>query len=137
MGLWDSWDDDAFVRDKASGVFFEPAKRHVLDHTGKYFSVRGPLNVPRSPQGYPLLVQAGSSDTGRAFAAEFGEAIFSAQLTLGESQEFYADIKQRAARAGRNPDHVKILPGLSFMVGRTEAEARRNSTSCNPWCIRR
>jgi FMN-dependent oxidoreductase (nitrilotriacetate monooxygenase family) len=123
-GLWDSWDDDAFLRDKASGLFFDREKRHVLNHTGKYYAVRGPLNVPRSPQGYPLLVQAGSSDTGRAFAAEFGEAIFTAHLTKGESQEFYSDMKARVANTGRNPAHVKILPGLSFIVGRTDAEAR-------------
>ena len=124
MGLWDSWDDDAFVRDKTSGIYFDPAKRHVLDHQGEYFRVRGPLNVPRSPQGHPVMVQAGSSDTGRGFAAEFGEAIFTAHLTLAESQEYYSDLKQRVAEAGREPDDVKILPGLSFLVGRTEAEAR-------------
>jgi FMN-dependent oxidoreductase (nitrilotriacetate monooxygenase family) len=124
LGLWDSWDDDAFIRDKASGLFFDPGKLHVLNHKGENFSVRGPLNVPRSPQGYPVLVQAGSSDTGRGLASEFGEAIFTAYLTLGESQEFYADLKGRASNLGRNPEHIKILPGLSFMVGRTAAEAQ-------------
>jgi FMN-dependent oxidoreductase (nitrilotriacetate monooxygenase family) len=124
LGLWDSWDDDAFIRNKASGLFFEPTARHVLNHKGKHFSVRGPLNVPRPPQGYPLLVQAGASDTGRGFAAQFAEAIFTAHLTLAESQEFYSDVKTRAKENQRNPDHVIILPGLSFMVGRTHAEAQ-------------
>lgn len=124
LGLWDSWEDDAFIRDKDSGLFFEPDKMHVLNHRGKHFAVRGPLNVPRSPQGYPVLIQAGSSDTGRGLASEFGEAIFTAYLTLAESQDFYADVKARAANLGRNPDQIKVLPGLSYMVGRTEAEAQ-------------
>jgi len=123
LGLWDSWDDDAFLRDKASGLFFDPEKLHVLDHKGPYFSVRGPLCVPRSPQGYPVLVQAGSSDTGRGFAAEFAEAIFTAHLTIENAREYYADLKARVANAGREPEHVKILPGISYMVGRTQAEA--------------
>ena len=124
LGLWDSWDDDAFVRDKDSGLFFEPAARHVLNHKGKHFAVRGPLNVPRPPQGYPVLVQAGASDTGRAFAARYAEAIFTAHLTLAESQEFYSDVKMRVKANGRNPNHVIVLPGLSFMVGRTHGEAQ-------------
>src|ERR1700731_95404 len=93
LGLWDSWDDDAFVRDQESGLFFHPDTLHVLDHKGKYFSVRGPLCVPRTPQGHPVLVQAGSSDTGRGFAAEYGEAIFTAHLTLRDAQAFYTDLK--------------------------------------------
>jgi alkanesulfonate monooxygenase len=124
LGLWDSWDDDAFPRDVATGRYFDPAKRHVLDHVGEYYSVRGPLNLPRPVQGYPVLMQAGSSDAGRAFAAEYGEAIFTAHLKLAEAQAFYADLKSRAVRAGRDPDHVVILPGFSPLVGRTEAEAR-------------
>lgn len=124
LGLWDSWEDDAFVRDKESGLFFEPDKVHALDHKGEFFAVRGPLNVPRTPQGHPVLVQAGSSETGRDFAAEFGEAIFTAHLTLSDAQAFYADLKSRVARRGRNPKSVKILPGLSFVVAPTEAEAR-------------
>lgn len=124
LGLWDSWDDDAFPRDIAVGRYFDPAKRHVLDHKGEYYSVRGPLNLPRPVQGYPVLMQAGSSDTGRAFAAEYGEAIFTAHIKLAEAQAFYADLKDRAVRAGRDPDHVVILPGFSPLVGRTEAEAQ-------------
>ena len=124
LGLWDSWDQDAFLRDKESGIFFDPEKLHTLNHRGKHFSVRGPLNVPRSEQGRPVLVQAGSSDTGRGFAAEFGEAIFTAHLTVADGRAFYADLKGRAARLGREPDHIKILPGVSYIVGKTEAEAQ-------------
>jgi N-acetyl-S-(2-succino)cysteine monooxygenase len=124
LGLWDSWDDDAFVRDKESGLFFDPAKRHALNHKGKYFSVRGPLNVPRTPQGHPVLVQAGASDTGRAFAAAYAEVIFTAHLTEGEARDFYSDIKERVVAAGRERNSVVVLPGLSYIVGRTESEAR-------------
>jgi len=124
LGLWDSWDDDAFLYDKQSGLYFDREKRHVLNHKGRFFQVKGPLNAPRTPQGHPVLVQAGSSETGRSFAAEYGEAIFTAHLTKGESQEFYSDIKQRAVKLGRNPDHLKVMPGLSFIVGKTQAEAQ-------------
>jgi FMN-dependent oxidoreductase (nitrilotriacetate monooxygenase family) len=124
LGLWDSWDDDAFLYDKESGLYFDREKRHVLNHKGRFFQVKGPLNAPRTPQGHPVLVQAGSSETGRSFAAEYGEAIFTAHLTKGESQEFYRDIKERAVKLGRNPDHLKVMPGLSFIVGKTEAEAK-------------
>jgi alkanesulfonate monooxygenase len=121
--LWDSWDDDAFVRNKESGLFFRPDGFHVLDHRGKHFSVRGPLNVPRSPQGHPIIVQAGTSEAGKQVSAEFGEVIFSAPLTLDAAKATYADLKSRMTRFGRHPDHMKILPGLSTVVGRTEAEA--------------
>jgi N-acetyl-S-(2-succino)cysteine monooxygenase len=124
LGLWESWDEDAFIRDKESGLFFDPQKVHVLEHKGPYFSVRGPLNVPRTPQGHPVLVQAGSSETGRDFAAEFGEVIFTAHLTMSDAQAFYADLKARLATRGRNPHDVKILPGLSFVVAPTKEEAQ-------------
>lgn len=124
LGLWDSWDDDAFVRDKESGLYFRPEGRHVLDHKGTYFQVRGPLNVPRPPQGWPVLVQAGSSEAGRAFAAEHAEAIFTAHIKLADAQAFYRDVKARAADVGRDPAHVVIMPGFSPLVGRTEAEAK-------------
>jgi FMN-dependent oxidoreductase (nitrilotriacetate monooxygenase family) len=123
VGLWDSWDDDAFVRDKDSGLFFHPDKMHVLDHKGVSYSVRGPLNVPRSPQGHPVIVQAGGSQDMIAVAAEFAEVIFCAPLTLEAAQTFYANLKGRVAGCGRVPDHVKIMPGLSAVVGRTGAEA--------------
>ena len=123
-GLWDSWDDDAFVRDKTSGVFSDMSKLHVLDHQGKYFSVRGPLNVPRCPQGYPVHVQAGASDAGRDFAARYAEMVFVTPQSLALAQDQYADIRGRAAGFGRDPDHVKIMPGLAPVVGRTEDDAR-------------
>jgi N-acetyl-S-(2-succino)cysteine monooxygenase len=121
--LWDSWDDDAFVRDKEVGLFFRPDGFHVLDHHGEHFSVRGPLNVPRSPQGHPIIVQAGTSEAGKQVSAEFAETIFSAPLTFEAAKATYADLKGRMAAFGRDPDHMKILPGLSTVVGRTEAEA--------------
>ncbi|GAA5235181.1 LLM class flavin-dependent oxidoreductase [Verticiella sediminum] len=124
QALWDSWEDDAFLRDKASGLFFDPAKLHVLDHRGKYFSARGPLNIPRSPQGQPVIVQAGSSEDGRGFAAERAEVVFTAQPSLAAARGFYADVKARAERAGRDPGHVKIMPGAMTFIGASEAEAR-------------
>jgi N-acetyl-S-(2-succino)cysteine monooxygenase len=123
-GLWDSWDDEAFVRDKESGLFFDPEKMHYLDHHGEFFSVRGPLNVPRSPQGHPVLVQAGSSDTGRSFAAEVAEAIFTTSLQLAEARDYYADVKHRVAAAGREPDQCVILPGVTYCVAETDAQAQ-------------
>jgi alkanesulfonate monooxygenase len=123
-GLWNSWDDDAFIRDRESGVFFERDKMHVLNHEGKYFSVRGPLNVARSPQGQPVLVQAGASDEGMELAAETAEVVFAAQTRLDGAQGFYAGVKGRMAKYGRDPDHLKILPGLAVTVGRTEDEAK-------------
>ncbi|GJD48333.1 Nitrilotriacetate monooxygenase component A [Methylobacterium crusticola] len=123
-GLWNSWEDDAFVRDRDSGLFFDPGKLHVLHHHGRHFRVRGPLNVARSAQGHPVIVQAGSSEAGRELAAATAEAIFTAQATLEEAQAFYADVKGRLARYGRDPDHLKIMPGVFPVVGRTEEEAQ-------------
>jgi len=123
-GLWDSWADDAFIRDVESGVFFDPERLHVLDHKGKYFSVRGPLNIARPVQGWPVLVQAGASEAGRQFAAETSEAIFASARTLADGQAFYKDIKGRVAAAGRDPDHIKILPGCLVVIGESVEEAR-------------
>ncbi|CAM3597189.1 putative monooxygenase YxeK [Pseudomonas reidholzensis] len=123
-GLWDSWQDDAFVQDKQAGRFVDAQKMHVLNHHGEHFQVRGPLNAPRPVQGYPVIAQAGSSEAGCALAARAGELIFTAQHTLEQGQTFYRDIKQRAQALGRNPDHLKILPGVSPIVGRTLAEAQ-------------
>jgi len=123
-GLWDSWADDAFVRDVETGVFFDPEKLRVLDHHGEFFDVRGPLNIARPVQGWPLIVQAGASDDGRQLAAETAEMVFTSGRTLADAKEFYGDVKARAAAAGRDPDHVKILPGALVVVGDTEAEAR-------------
>ena len=112
--LWDSWDDDAFMRDKESGLFFDPAKLHTLNHKGKHFQVRGPLNIPRSPQGHPVIVQAGTSDDGMDVAARFAEVIFGAPLTIEASQQYFKEVKTRAQdKFGRNPDHLKVMPGLS------------------------
>lgn len=122
--LWDSWEDDATLADKASGVWADSSRVHPIDHVGKYFKVRGPLNVPRSPQGHPLLVQAGSSEDGKQFAATYAEAVFTAQQTLADAQAFYADLKRRVVALGRDPDSVKILPGIVPVLGATEAEAR-------------
>ncbi|MFC0220031.1 FMN-dependent oxidoreductase (nitrilotriacetate monooxygenase family) [Pseudochelatococcus lubricantis] len=122
--LWDSWEDDAFIRDKASGRFLDRDKVHAIDHRGRHFRVQGPLNISRSPQGQPVIVQAGSSEAGRQLAAETAEVIFTAHQTLDSAQEFYRDIKRRARAAGRNPDHVLIMPGFAPFVGRTEEEAR-------------
>jgi FMN-dependent oxidoreductase (nitrilotriacetate monooxygenase family) len=123
-GLWDSWDADAFVRDQQTGVYYDPAKMHVLNHRGKHFAVRGPLNVARSPQGRPVLVQAGASNTGRDLAAQMAELVFTAQTTFEQAAEFYRDVTGRLPRFGRTQAAVKILPGLYPVVGRTEAEAR-------------
>lgn len=123
-GLWNTWEDDAFLRDKLGGTYFDAEKFHLLDHRGKHFRVKGPLNVARSPQGHPVVVQAGASEDGRDLAGATAEAIFAAQRTLAEAQAFYADIKGRAENYGRNPDHVKIMPGVFPVVGASEAEAR-------------
>ena len=122
--LWDSWEDDALVIDPASGIFTDSDKIHAFDHVGKHFRVRGPLNTARSPQGRPVYVQAGSSEDGRGFAAQFAEAIFTAHQTLSSAQQFYADIKSRAGAFDRKPEHVKILPGISPFIGSTQSEAR-------------
>jgi len=122
--LWDSWDNDARVIDPKTPLFINPAKVHAVEHVGKHFRVRGALNVPRSPQGRPLLVQAGSSEAGRKFAARFADAVFTAQSDFDQAQAFYADIKRRALAAGRNPDEVIVLPGLVVVVGATEDEAQ-------------
>ncbi|MDN3568234.1 LLM class flavin-dependent oxidoreductase [Paeniroseomonas aquatica] len=123
-GLWDGWADDALIRDAGSGIYFDPDRVHVLDHKGPEFSVRGPLNVARPVQGWPVIVQAGASEAGRQIAAETAEAVFASQATLAEGKAFYADIKGRMARLGRDPDHLKILPGAFVVVGDTVAEAR-------------
>ena len=122
-GLWDSWDDDAFLRDKESGIYHDPSKLHVLGYQGEHFQVRGPLNVARSPQGWPVVVQAGASEAGRELAARTAEVIFVAHQTFAEAQEFYRDIKGRLARYGRQPDDLKVMPGIFPVVGRTLAEA--------------
>ncbi len=123
-GLWDSWADDAFIRDVASGIYFDPDRLHVLDHKGKYLKVRGPLNIGRPVQGWPVVVQAGASDAGRQLAAETAEVVFAAGGPIEAGRAFYADVKSRAAKAGRNPDHIKILPGAFTIIGESLDEAK-------------
>jgi alkanesulfonate monooxygenase len=122
-GLWDSWADDAWLRDQESGIFFDPVKLHVLDHEGEHLSVRGPLNIARPVQGWPVIVQAGASDAGRQLAAETAEVIFGSSRTVEDGRSFYADMKARLKPLGRSPDHLKILPGALVTVGRTREEA--------------
>lgn len=123
-GLWDTWEDDAFLYDKDSGRHFDADKLHTLDHRGAHFQVRGPLNVARPPQGHPVIVQAGSSEAGQELAARTAEVIFTAQQSLADAQAFYRGLKARLARYGRTPDQLKILPGVFPVVGRSEAEAQ-------------
>jgi N-acetyl-S-(2-succino)cysteine monooxygenase len=129
--LWDSWEDDALVIDQAAGIFADTDKIHTLDHVGEHFQVSGPLNTPRPIQGYPLLVQAGSSETGKEYAARFAEAVFTAQQTFDEGKAFFDDVKSRLARYGRRPEQIKILPGISPILGRTESEARQREADLN------
>ena len=110
-GLWDSWADDAFIRDVENGIFFDPERMHVLNHKGPFLSVRGPLNVARPIQGWPVIVQAGASEAGRQIAAETAEAIFASGSNLDDAKRFYADVKGRMEKLGRSRDHLKILPG--------------------------
>src|SRR6201986_2410750 len=123
-GLWDSFADDAFVRDVANGIYFNPDRMHVLNHKGKYFKVRGPLNIARPVQGWPLIVQAGASDSGRQLAAETAEAVFTPPANVAAGREFFADIKGRMEKIGRDPEHLKILPGAFVMVGDSAEEAK-------------
>lgn len=122
--LWDSWEDGALVIDKQSGIYADPDKIKPILHKGDYYTVRGPLNLPRTPQGYPLLVQAGASETGKEFAAMAAEAVFTAQNDMENGRLFYSDLKSRLAKYGRKPDDVCILPGFCPIIGDTEAEAR-------------
>ncbi|WP_347453412.1 LLM class flavin-dependent oxidoreductase [Acinetobacter sp. ANC 7454] len=122
--LWDSWEDDAFIYDKDSGQFFQPKKFHEPQHKGKFFEVQGALNVPRPPQGYPVIVQAGQSEDGRELAAKFAEVIFTAQQSLEDAQAFYRDVKGRLAKYGRHADDLKIMPGVSIFVAKTAEEAQ-------------
>lgn len=123
-GLWDSWEDDAFIRDKRSGVFFDPAKLHILNHKGPHLAVRGPLNSARTPQGRPILVQAGASAQGQRIAAAHADIVYSSPYALEAAQAYYASVKGQMAEFGRSTDSLKIMPGLTTYVGRTRAEAQ-------------
>ncbi|SFL21336.1 FMN-dependent oxidoreductase, nitrilotriacetate monooxygenase family [Paenibacillus sp. 1_12] len=122
--LWDSWEEDALVYNKEKDIRLDSSKVYNINFQGEYYKVKGPLNIPRPPQGYPVLVQAGSSEGGKELAARTAEAIFTAQQTLGAAQDFYSDVKGRLAKFGRKPDQLLILPGLCPIIGDTEAEAR-------------
>ena len=124
QGLWDSWEDDAFVYDKQRGEFFAPGKLHALEHKGEFFSVKGPLNIARSRQGQPVIFQAGTSEDGRNFAAENADAIFVSAEGFEEAQAYYRDLKRRASGFGRDPEHLSILPGIRPIVGRDEAQVQ-------------
>ena len=123
LGLWDSWADDAFVMDKESGRFFDPGKVQELDHNGRHFSCAGPMCVARSPQGRPVMVQAGGSEPGKDLAAETAEMVYSVQADFEAGREFYTDLKGRMPKFGRDPDELKIMPGMYTIVGRSEQEA--------------
>lgn len=125
LKLWDSWEDDALIADRASGRYVDPARVHAIAHEGAHFQVRGPLNLPRSPQGRPVLVQAGGSEAGVALAARHADAVFTAQTTFEGAQAFYREIKALAAGHGRNPAHLLVLPGLYPVIGGTLAEAQQ------------
>lgn len=122
--LWDSWDSDALVRDKKSGVYADPAKVHYLNHRGPWYQVRGPLNIPRTPQGKPVIIQAGSSGRGREFAARWAEVVFNLQPSPARMKAFYGDLKGRLPDYGRSSGDLKILPAIMPFIGENEAEAR-------------
>jgi FMN-dependent oxidoreductase (nitrilotriacetate monooxygenase family) len=129
QGLWDSYEADAFPRDKEQGVFFDPSKLHALNHQGEYFSVVGPLNLERSPQGQPVIFQAGDSEEGRDLGASIGDAIFTHAQTLEQAQAFRAELRSRAQAKGRNPDEVLIVPGIFPIIADTDEEARAKEQS--------
>lgn len=132
-GLWDSWDDDAFIKNKESGIYADPSKVHVLDHKGKYYSVKGPLNIPRSPQGHPILIQAGSSGPGQDLAARTADVVFTAQQSLAEAQTFYKSLKTRVEKFGRQADDVAVMPGFLPVIGRTSKEAAEKLAELDQW----
>ncbi|MGN8153761.1 LLM class flavin-dependent oxidoreductase [Agrobacterium sp. 22094] len=132
-GLWDSWDDDAFIKDKQSGIYADPNKVHMLDHQGQYYSVKGPLNIPRSPQGHPILIQAGSSGPGQDLAARTADVVFTAQQSLAEAQGFYKSLKSRVEKFGRPADAVAVMPGFLPVIGRTSKEAAEKLAELDQW----
>jgi FMN-dependent oxidoreductase (nitrilotriacetate monooxygenase family) len=132
-GLWDSWDDGAFPKDKAAGVYADASKLHILDHTGKYFSVKGPLNASRPPQGHPIIIQAGSSGPGQDLAARNADIVFTAQQSIEEAQSFYKSQKERVAAHGRDADSLAIMPGFLPVIGDTFAEARDKLALLDGW----
>lgn len=132
--LWDSWGDDAVLDDRAGGIYLNRDRVHPIDYAGSHYKVAGPMNLPRSPQGRPVLVQAGSSEEGMSFAARHAEAVFTAHLEKRTAQDFYRDLKARVVAAGRPADQALVLPGLSPMIAGTEAEARRLAQELDELC---
>jgi FMN-dependent oxidoreductase (nitrilotriacetate monooxygenase family) len=133
--LWESWEDGALLADRTGGRFTDRARIHDINHEGKFFKVQGPLDFPGPPQGHPVLVQAGSSEDGKEFAARFAEAIYTAQNNLDDAQAFYADVKGRMAAHGRTPDQLCILPGLAPIIGRTTVEAKEREQELNEYIL--
>ena len=123
-GLWDSWEDDAFVRNQKTGIFFDTEKMHILNHQGKYLKSRGPLNIARPIQGWPVIVQAGASNAGRQLAAETAEVVFTSQPTIDHAREFYSDVKGRMKQIGRNPSHMHILPACMVIIANSLEDAK-------------
>jgi FMN-dependent oxidoreductase (nitrilotriacetate monooxygenase family) len=132
-GLWDSWDDDAFQKNKETGAYVDPSKVHVLDHAGKYFTVKGPLNIPRAPQGHPVLIQAGSSGPGQDLAARISDVVFTAQQSITEAQTFYKSLKERVAKFGRDPSTVAVMPGFMPVIGKSFEEASAKLKELDSW----
>src|SRR5262245_47847758 len=132
-GLWDSWEDGAFPRDKTTGVYVDQSKRHVLDHQGKYFSVKGPLNVSRPPQGHPIIIQSGSSEPGQRIAARTADVVFTAHQSLESAQAFYRELKGRLPAFGRRPESLAIMPGFFPVLGGTVTEARAKLAQRDSW----
>ena len=124
LKLWDSWEDDAFIRDKDTGIFYDDSKLHVPNHKGKHFSVRGPLNSARTPQGRPIIVQAGAAEAGREIAAKSADVVYSASFDISSAKKYYVDLKGRLKKHGRTADQLLIMPGLTTYVGRTRQEAQ-------------
>jgi FMN-dependent oxidoreductase (nitrilotriacetate monooxygenase family) len=132
-GLWDSFEDDAYVRNAQTGVYLDPQKMHRLDHQGDYFDIAGPLNLTRSPQGHPVLIQAGSSGPGMGLAARVAEVVFTAQQDLAAAQAFYADLKRQVVAHGRDPQHCLVMPGIMPIIGATQAEAQARFEQLQQW----
>jgi FMN-dependent oxidoreductase (nitrilotriacetate monooxygenase family) len=123
-GLWDSWEDGAIEMDKRAGRFADPSRMHMLEHTGEFYAVKGPLNISRPPQGHPVIIQAGASDAGKYLASSIAEIVFTVQQNLDAAKAFRAELRELAARAGRNPDHMKVMPGVSPIIAETEKDAK-------------
>src|SRR5262249_54430816 len=119
QALWDTWEDDAFIRDRASGVHFDPTKQHPVDHDGEFYRVHGALTTERTPQGQPVIIQAGQSEDGKEFSAQIAEIVFSSTTTLDKAQAFYRDLKARLPKYGRTANDLKILPGISPIIAET------------------